>query len=72
MKGWIDKHARDREFLPVDNVLVLLLISCLQACNSGPYLIHDEVGDYLVATPDRWQRNHLCHVNMLKTLLWQG
>lgn len=70
MKGWYDRRANSREFLPGDKVLVLLLLPgpSLQACYSGPYLVLDKVGDrnYLVATPDRRRRTRLCHVNMLK------
>lgn len=38
MKGWYDKHARNRESLPGDKVLVLLPLpgSSLQARYSGP------------------------------------
>ena len=70
MKDWYDKHTNSREFLPGDNVYVLLplLESSLQARYSGPYLVQQKAGDryYLVATLDWWRRTHLCHINMLK------
>ena len=46
MKGWYDKHAKSREFLP-GKVLVLLPLpgSSLQASYSGPYLIQEKTSD---------------------------
>lgn len=70
MKNWYDRKTTDRHFEVGDKVLMLLPIpgSALQARFTGPYLVVHKVSDrdYVIATPDRWQQKHLCHINMLK------
>uniref|UniRef100_A0AAQ4NYV1 Gypsy retrotransposon integrase-like protein 1 n=1 Tax=Gasterosteus aculeatus aculeatus TaxID=481459 RepID=A0AAQ4NYV1_GASAC len=70
MKKRYDKQAKDRAFVPGDQVLVLLPIpgSSLSASFSGPYIVERKVSDtnYIIKTPDRRRTSRLCHVNMLK------
>lgn len=65
MKTWYD-----RQFKPMESVLVLLPIAGqpLNARYCGPYVVRERVGetDYVIDTPDRRKARRLCHVNMLK------
>ena len=69
MKGYYDQKTKYRSFAPGEEVLVLLPLQGqpLAARYCGPYVI-EKVGDldYMLVTPDRHKRVHLCHVNMLK------
>lgn len=54
-----------------DKVLVLLplLGSSLQAKFAGPYEIEEKLSntDYVVRTPERHRKPHVCHIKMLKS-----
>jgi hypothetical protein len=69
-KRWYDRHARDREFLPGQQVLVLLPTSSnkLLAEWQGPYTILRRMGRvvYEVDMHNRRKRRRIFHVNMLR------
>ena len=69
-KRWYDRHARERELQPGEQVLVLLLTSTnkLLAEWQGPYPIVRRIGrvDYEVQMTDRRKQQRIFHVNMLK------
>ena len=69
-KEWYDGHARNREFHPGDQVLVLLptSINKLLAEWRRPYSVVRKVGDvnYKVKLTDGRRKNHIFHVNMLR------
>lgn len=65
-----DLKARNREFTPGQEVLVLIPLqgNPLSAKFSGPYRVVRKVSDttYVVATPDRRRPQRLCHINTMK------
>ena len=69
-KFWYDKNARNREFQPGDQVLVLLPTSTskLLAQWQGPYEVVKRIGevDCLIDMHDRRRKRRVFHVNMLK------
>ena len=69
-KRWYDRHARNREFTPGDQVLVLLPTSTSKflAQWQGPYRVVRRIGDvdYEVDMIGRKKRRRIFHVNMLK------
>ena len=69
-KEWYDRNARDREFRPGDQVLILLPTSAkkLLAEWCGPYLVIRKVSDvnYEVKLTDSRRRNCIFHMNMLR------
>ena len=69
-KNWYDRNARVREFLPGDQVLVLLptATSKLLAQWQGPYEVLKRIGkvDYNIDMHDRRKRKRIFHVNMLR------
>lgn len=69
-KYWHDKKARVRSYQVGDKVLALLPVlgQPLQAKYSGPYRINKKISatDYVINTPDRWKKQRLCHLNLLK------
>lgn len=70
MKERFDVKSVKRDFSPGDQALILLPMpgSILHAKFAGPYLIERRLNEtnYVVATPDRKCKNHVCHVNRLK------
>lgn len=70
MKSWFDRKASNRQLQSGDKVLVFLPVagSSLQAHYSGSYVVEHKINytGYIIATPDRTHRSHLCHINMLK------
>jgi len=69
-KKWYDQTAREREFKPDEEVLVLLPISSnkLLAQWQGPCCILRRVGkvDYELLMPDKRKRKNVFNINMLK------
>ena len=69
-KRWYDRTAREREFQPNEEVLVLLPTSTnkLLAQWKGPYKIVRRAGpvNYLVDMHDTRKRKRIFHVNMLR------
>ena len=69
-KQWYDRHARNRQFQPGDQVLVLLPTSTnkLLAEWRGPYPILRKVSDvnYEVKLTDGRKKKRILHVNMLR------
>ena len=69
-KEWYDRHARNRQFQPGDQVLVLLPTSTnkLLAEWRGPYPILRKVSDvnYEVKLTDGRKKKRILHVNMLR------
>ena len=69
-KRWYDQNARQRQFQPGDQVLVLLPTSTnkLLAQWQGPYEVVKKIGkvDYLIHMYDRRKKRRVFHVNMLK------
>ena len=69
-KRWYDQNARQRQFQPGDQVLVLLPTSTnkLLAQWQGPYEVVKKIGkvDYLIHMYDRRKKRRVFHINMLK------
>ena len=69
-KEWYDQKARQREFLPDDQVLILLPTSQnkLMAKWQGPYRVVKKIGkvNYLIDLHDRQKQMRIYHVNLLK------
>ena len=69
-KAWYDQNARDREFAPNDQVLLLLPSSTskLTAAWQGPYRVVKKIGkvNYLIEQQNRRKKKHVYHVNLLK------
>ena len=69
-KAWYDRHAREREFQPGKQVLILLPTSTskLLAEWQGPYPVEKRVGKvcYQISMPDRRKQKKLFHINMLR------
>ena len=69
-KRWYDQNARDREFQPADQVLVLLPTSThkLLVQWQGPYPVLRRMGkvNYEIDLYDRRKWRRIFHVNMLK------
>lgn len=70
MKSQYDRSAVPRRFSVGDKVLALLPVpgSALSARFMGPYEVVKCVGptDYVISTPERRRKMHVCHINMLK------
>ena len=70
MRQNYDRKATARTFAPGDKVLVFLPLQNqpLSAKFSGPYEIESKLGEvnYLIKTPDRRQKQRVCHINLLK------
>lgn len=70
MKTLYDRKAETHRFTLGDKVLALLPIisSPFQAKFTGPFLGLRQVGNrnYLLSTPTKRKRTHVCHVNLLK------
>ena len=68
-KSWYDRHARERELQPGEQVLVLLPTSTnkLLAEWQGPYPITKRVSkvDYEIQMSDRRRQKRVFHINML-------
>lgn len=71
MKERFDKKTVDQQFQPGDSVLMLQPTpgAALTARFSGPYVVDRKVSetDYVIRTPERRRKTHVCHVNMLKS-----
>ena len=71
MKDRYDKYTQSRSFQPGNQILALLPVpdKPLQARYFGPYIVTVKLSDlnYIVSTPDRRKKTHLCHINMLKS-----
>ncbi|XP_068213909.1 uncharacterized protein [Palaemon carinicauda] len=71
MKLKYDVKTRDRLFNVGDKVLVLLPMSgnSLKAEFVGPWKVLKKINNvnYLIETPDRRRKTHICHVNTIKT-----
>ena len=69
-KEWYDRHARNREFQPGDQVLVLLPTSTnkLLAEWRGPYPIERKISsvNYEIRMTDSRKKKRVFHVNMLR------
>ena len=69
-KEWYDRNARNREFQPGDQVLVLLPTSTnkLLAEWCGPYPVIRQLGpvNYEVKMTDRRKQRRIFHINMLR------
>ena len=69
-KTWYDRHSRDRELNPGDEVLILLPTSTnkLLASWRGPYPIVRRVSrvNYEVEMTDRRKKKCIFHINMLR------
>ena len=69
-KRWYDRNAREREFQPDDQVLILLPTTTnkLTAQWQGPYKVIKKVGkvDYQIRLHDRRKKNRTFHANMLR------
>ena len=69
-KAWYDRNAREREFQPSDQVLVLLPTTTnkLLAQWQGPYRVLRRMGkvDYVIDMHDRRKRHRTFHANMLR------
>ena len=69
-KAWYDRHARNRDFQPGDQVLVLLPTRSnkLLAEWCGPYPVSRRISDvnYEIVMTDRRRKNRIFHVNMLR------
>ena len=69
-KRWYDRNAREREFQPDDQVLILLPTTTnkLTAQWQGPYKVIKKVGkvDYHIRLHDRRKKNWTFHANMLR------
>lgn len=76
MKNNYDKNSKVHLFLPGDRVLVVLPVlgSALQAKSSGPYVVNQKLSetDYVILTPNCKKKQHVCHVNMIKSCVEQG
>ena len=70
MKKRFERKAVRWKFQPGDKVLALLPVpgSALTARFSGPYVVEKKVSEtnYVLHTPERIRKTHLCHINMLK------
>ena len=71
MKDRYDKYTQSRSFQPGNQFIALLPVpdKPLQARYFGPYIVTVKLSDlnYIVSTPDRRKKTHLCHINMLKS-----
>ena len=69
-KAWYDRHARNREFQPGDQVLVLLPTSTnkLLAGWRGPYTVLRQVSpvNYEIEITDARKKRRIFHINMLR------
>ena len=69
-KHWYDRNARDREFKPEEQVLILLPAETnkLQAVWQGPYKVTRKVSpvDYEVDTGKKRKKLRIFHVNLLR------
>lgn len=69
-KRWHDKHAREREFQPGEDILVLLPTTSnkLKAQWQGPYRVLCRIGavNYQIGMHDTCKCKRVSHVNMLK------
>uniref|UniRef100_A0A1A8GVS8 Gypsy retrotransposon integrase-like protein 1 n=2 Tax=Nothobranchius korthausae TaxID=1143690 RepID=A0A1A8GVS8_9TELE len=70
MKAYFDKKAEPRDFSPGDMVLILNPVAehTLSVKFSGPFPVVRKLTDttYLIQTPERRQKERVCHINMLK------
>jgi hypothetical protein len=69
-KQWYDEKSTKREFIPGDEVLLLLPSSsnALEAKWRGPYQVIRKVGsvDYEIEMRDRRKKKNIFHINLLK------